>query len=127
MESTSNGIMFLEDIVSINGAAFTLFPESSRTQQDIQAAVNEIKGNRDMIAWHIATEHDRDQHYITLIFRSPLIRKLRWYEINMPAKLIRTERIKGTSVEGYIKQYVLPFTEKIKAENMTRYGEKLLL
>ncbi|TKT84899.1 hypothetical protein [Dyadobacter frigoris] len=90
-------------------------------------AVNEIKNNRDMVSWRVATENDRDQFYITMIFRSALIRAFRWYEINVPAELIRSERRKGTTVEQYIQKYVLDFRQRTKDENVAKYGEKLLL
>jgi hypothetical protein len=125
MENTSNGIMFLENMISSSGAAFTLFPEEQHTREDILAAVNEISRNRDMVRWHIATAYDRDQLYITMIFKSPLIRSFRWYEINVPEKLIRSQRRKGTTVEAYIRKYVLDFRQKTKDENKAKYGEKI--
>lgn len=127
MEYTSNGIMYLDDIVSGSGAAFILFPEQPHTKEDILMAVNEIKNNRDMVSWQVATENDRDQLYMTMIFKSPLIRAFRWYEINVPAELIRLERRKGTTADQYIKKYVLDFRQRTRDENVAKYGEKLII
>jgi|GEM_PF-1787494 len=125
MEYTSNGIMYLDDIVSSTGAVFTLFPEEPHTKEDILMAVNEIQNNRDMVSWRVATENDRDQLYITMIFRSPLIRTFRWYEISVPLELIRSERFKGTTAEQYIQKCVLDFRQRTKDENVAKYGEKI--
>jgi hypothetical protein len=125
MEYTSNGIMYLDDIVSSTGAVFKLFTGVPPTKEDILMAVIEIQNNRDMGSWQVATENDRDQLYITMIFRNPLIRAFRWYEINVPAELIRSERRKGTTVEQYIQKYVLDFRQKTKDENEAKYGEKI--
>lgn len=126
MEYTSNGIMYLEDIVSSSGATFTVFADKQRPREDILAAVNEIKNNRDMVSWKVATENDRDQLYITMIFRNPLIRSCRWYEINVPAQLIREERRKCTTTEQYIQKYVLDFRQRTKDESIAKYGQKIL-
>lgn len=125
MEYTSNGIMFLEDIVSSSGATFTLLADKQHTREDILAAANEIKNNRDMVSWKVATENDRDQLYITMIFRNPLIRSFRWYEINVPVELIRSERRKGTAIEQYIQKYVFDFRQRTKDENIAKYGQKI--
>lgn len=125
MEYTSNGIMYLDEIVSSTGAVFTLFPQELHSKEDILMAVNEIQNSRDMVSWQVATENDWDQLYITMIFRNPLIRSFRWYEINVPVELIRSERQKGTTAEQYIERYVLDFRQKTKDENEAKYGEKI--
>ncbi|GLU56239.1 hypothetical protein [Dyadobacter frigoris] len=80
-----------------------------------------------MVSWQLATENDRDQLYITMIFRNPQIRTFRWFEINMPVVLIREERRKGTTAEQYIQKYVLDFRQRTKEGNVAKYGEKMIV
>lgn len=125
-EYTTNGIMFTEDIISINGAAFVLFPEPQHTKEQLKQAIAEIKDNRDAVSIIIANDEQRDDLYLTTIFRNPAVHHLRWYEINCDKDLIRRERVKGTPPETYISLYVLPNVEAVREANIQKYGDKML-
>lgn len=96
-EHTKSGIPFTEEIASINGAEFVLYPEPSHTKQQIREAIAEIKDNRDVVYIKVADERDRDELYIRNIFRHPLTRPLRWYEVNISD--IREKRKQGVTIE----------------------------
>ena len=108
MEYTSNRILYSDETISSNRAAFTLFPEKEHTAEAIFGAVSEIRNNPDMASWQLATEYDRDQLYITMIFRNALIRLFSRYEINVPAELIPkkgTKELRQSSI--YKNMYLI--------------------
>ena len=118
--------MYTEDITSVNGASFILFPEGKHTVKMIKEAITELMNSRDVVGMRVANEDDRDDLYRTEIFRHPATRPLKWYEINADNKqLIRTERLKGTSADDYVNRYVLPFTAQTKAHNLAQFGDKI--
>lgn len=125
-EKTTNGIMYTEAIISVNGAGFVLFPDRNHTPKMVKGAIAEIRQNRDVVSIRVANEDDRDELYRTEIFRHPAVRPLKWYEINADDKqLLRTERLKGTSADEYVTHFVLPFTEQTKSDNLERFGDKI--
>jgi hypothetical protein len=92
----------------------------------IKAAIRELFNNRDVVSMKVANERDWDERYRTEIFAHPLTRTLRWYEINADDYgLLRRERGKGTSVEEYVKTFVMPFIEETEAVNLNKYGEQI--
>ena len=127
-EKTKNGIEYTDEIASINGAAFVLYPTAEHTEEMIKAAIRELFNDRDVVSMKVANERDWDERYRTEIFAHPLTRNLRWYEINADDyELLRQEREKGTSQaqRKYVKAFVLPFTEETEAVNRNKYGEQI--
>jgi hypothetical protein len=125
-EKTTNGIEYTDEIASINGAAFVLYPTAEHSEEMVKAAIRELFNNRDVVSMKVADERDWDERYRTEIFAHPLTRSLRWYEMNVSDfELIRRERKKGTTAEDYIHRYVLPLTEETKAANLAKYGEQI--
>lgn len=124
-EHTKNGIFFTEEIASINGAEFVLYPEPTHTKQQIREAIAEIKDNRDVVYIKVADERDRDERYIRDIFRHPLTHQLRWFQVNIPSETIREKRKQGLPVVDYIREYVLPFVAETEAGNLKKYGEEI--
>jgi hypothetical protein len=59
------------------------------------------------------------------VFKHPLVRHLKWYEINAYLETIREARLKGTTVEDYIKSLVLPYVAETKSRNLEKYGDKI--
>lgn len=125
LEKTSNGIWFTEDIGSIHGAYFVLFPTDKHTKEDVDAAKKEIRNNRDAIGIKLADEDDWDSIYKTLYFRIPTTKPLRWYEIEQDEKLIRSERKKGTTPAEFVTKFVLPNVEKNKAKMLEKHGKSI--
>jgi hypothetical protein len=62
-ERTTNGIMYTEEIISMHGASFMLFPTADDTPEMITEAKNEIKRDRDVVSLKVATEKDWDELY----------------------------------------------------------------
>lgn len=122
---TSNGILFTEEITSINGASFVLFPEKHHSKEDIQQAKAQIRHERDVVSMTLASEDDRDYLFKGDYFLVPACRPLRWYQIEQNEKLIRSERRKGTTPEDFVIRYVLPFVDRVEAENRAKYGNQL--
>lgn len=124
METTSNGIMFSEDIISINGAAFMLYPAANHTKADIDKAKRELRDQRDVVRLEIANEEDRDELYRAEIFQVPETKSLKWYEINAEdRKLLRKERKAGLTPTQYVQKYVLPFVEQTRNANFKHFGK----
>jgi hypothetical protein len=125
-EKTKNGIEYTDEIASINGAAFVLYPTAGHAEEMVKTAIRELFNDRDVVSMKVANERDWDERYRTEIFAHPSTRSLRWYEINADDYgLLRRERDKGTSVEEYVKTFVLPFTEETEAVNLNKYGEQI--
>ncbi|GAA0536994.1 hypothetical protein [Chitinophaga japonensis] len=125
-EKTKNGIQYTWEIVSENGAGFILFPEPHHTREDIDAALSELRHDRDVVRLRVATVDDWDERYRKEIFSHPLVGKLRWFEINDDPRIINHERRKGTSAEDYVNRFVLPFKECVKAINTACYGKDIV-
>ncbi|MDB5158301.1 MAG: hypothetical protein JWR50_3008 [Mucilaginibacter sp.] len=125
-EKTTNGIEYIDEIASSEGASFVLFPTAGHTPEMIKEAIREIFDNRDVVSLKVANERDWNERYRTEIFAHPLICPLKWYEVNTgDYDQLRRERLKGTAIEEYIKQYVLPFTAETKAKNLKKYGNEM--
>jgi len=125
-EKTSNGILYTEEIASIDGASFMLFPEKGHTPEMIAEATRELRSERDVVSLTVATETDRDELYRSGIFKHPAIRTLRWYEINADdLKVLRRERRKGTTIDSYVENFVPPFTAETKERNQKKYGDRI--
>jgi hypothetical protein len=124
-ERTTNGIMYTEEIISIYGASFMLFPTADDTPEMIAEAKNEIKQDRDVVSLSVATQKDWDELYRGEVFKHPLTRHLKWYEINAYLEIIREERLKGTTIEDYIKRLVLPCVAETRSRNLQKYGDKI--
>jgi len=126
-EKTSNGIEYYDEIAGPDGAGFILYPTAEHTPEMIKSAVRELFNDRDVVSMKVADAKDWDERYRTEIFANPLVRTLRWYEINADDyKLLRREREKGTQPDEYIKSFVLPLTAETKALNLNKYGEQIL-
>jgi hypothetical protein len=125
-EKTTNGIAYTEEITSINGASFILFPDIHHTKDMVAQAKSEIRNSRDVVCIKVASDADRDELYRWDIFREPALRHLRWYEINADDyTLIRAERLKGTSPEVFIEHFVLPCIADTVEHNLQRFGYKI--
>lgn len=124
-EYTTTGMKFTSYLMGSNGAGFILFPDPQHNSQQITAAIAELRNTRDLIRVRIASEDDRDMMYLREIYRQPEVRPLRWYQINTDPKLIRRERLKGTSAAEYVKNNVLPFVKETEANYLQLFGEQL--
>jgi alpha-galactosidase/6-phospho-beta-glucosidase family protein len=125
-EKTNNGIEYEDEIAGINGASFILYPTAEHTPEKIKEAIREIFNNRDVVSLKVSNERDWDERYRSEIFAHPHTRSFRWYEINADDyQLLNRERRKGTTVDEYVRDYVLPFTAETKARNEQRYGDKI--
>jgi hypothetical protein len=126
-EKTKNGIAYTDEIASINGAAFVLYPTAEHTPEMVKAAIEELFNERDVVAMKVANERDWDERYRSEIFAHPWTHALRWFEVNADDyDLLRREREKGTPPEEYIKTFVLPPTAETKAANISKYGHQIL-
>jgi hypothetical protein len=126
-EKTRNGIEYIDEIASIEGAGFVLFPTAEQTPKMVKEAIREIFNDRDVVSLKVANEKDWDERYRSEIFAHPFSRPLRWYEINADDQSeLRAERLKGTTVLDYINRFVLPFTAETKARNIARYGDNII-
>jgi len=125
-EKTTNGIEYTDEIASSDGASFILYPTAEHTTEQVKEAVRELFDNRDVVSMKVANERDWDERYRSEIFAHPLTRPLKWYEINADDyDILHKERLKGTTVEDYVKQYVVPFSAETKARNLEKYGNKI--
>lgn len=121
-----NGIEYTEEIASSEGASFVLFPTARHTTEMVKAAIREIFNNRDVVSMKVANERDWDERYRTEIFAHPQSRHLKWYEISADDyEVLRRERVKGTAVADYVRDFVLPFVAETKAKNLERFGDKI--
>ena len=125
LSTTPNGISYEEDIVSSEGASFILFPEKNQTQDEVKKAKEWIRSNRDVVSIRVAKEDDWDEIYKSEIFRHKLTKPLKWYEIKSDSETIRKERIKGTSIDEYVNNIVLPNIEQTKKELFLKYGDAI--
>lgn len=126
LDKTSNGISYSEEITSINGASFLLFPDENHTKQMIASAKQEIRNSRDVVSIRVASEGDRDEQFRWDIFKNPLVSKLRWYEINADDyTLIRRERLNKTASTDFIERFVLPCIADTVELNLNRFGYKI--
>lgn len=124
-EYTKNGIQYTWDIVSSEGASFILFPEPHHTKEDIKRAKSELRNSRDVVSLFIASEENRDYLYKSDIFQVPEVRKLKWYQVEQDEKLLRRERIKGTTPEEFVKTFVLPFIAETEAKFKAERGDRI--
>lgn len=124
-EYTNTGMKYTSYLMGSRGAGFILFPDPEHNSQQITAAIAELRATRDLIRVRIATEDDRDFIYMREIFRQPGVPGLRWYQINTDAKLIRRERLKGTSPKKYADTYVLPFIEQTEERYRNALGDDI--
>ncbi len=125
-ERTTNGIEFADEIASSEGANFVLIPTAAYTAEQVKEAIREIFDNRDVVYLKVAHERDWDERYRSEIFAHPVTRSLKWYEINADDyELLRRERLKGTSVDDYVRQYVVPFSVETRLRNFKKYGNKM--
>ena len=124
---TTNGIEYSEELYSSEGMAFMLFPAKEHTPEMVKQAIREIFNERDVVSMKVATDRDWDERYRSEIFAHPFTKSLRWYEINADDySLINKERKQGTTVNDFIKRFVLPFSEETKKKNLELFGDKIL-
>jgi hypothetical protein len=124
---TSNGIEYTEELYSSQGMSFILFPAKEHSTEMIKKAVREIFNERDVVSLKVATDRDWDECYRSEIFAHPLVKHLKWYEINADDyEVIRKERKEGTSTEDFIGRLILPFTAETMQKNLGRFGDKIL-
>jgi hypothetical protein len=125
-EKTTNGIEYTDEIASSEGASFVLYPAAEHTPGQIKEAIRELFDNRDVVSMKVANERDWDERYRTEIFAHPLTRPFKWYEINADDyMLLRRERLKGTTVDSYVRQYVVPFSAATRLRNFEKHGNKM--
>ncbi len=124
-EHTKNGILYTWDISSSQGASFILFPEPHHTQEQIRQARQELRNDHDVVSLRVADENDRDYLYKGEIFRIPETRNLKWYQIEQNEKLIRRERIKGTTARAFVDTLVLPFIKETEERFKLKFGDKI--
>ncbi|WP_130855631.1 hypothetical protein [Olivibacter jilunii] len=115
-----NGIEYRADDGGGNRIKFILFPHKFHTKDDIQSARKQLQEMLVTKNIRMARPDDWDNLYIEKVFR--LCSDLQWYEIHIDRKIIRRERIKGTSIEEYKKSYILPKVEAEKKRNYSKYG-----
>ena len=130
LERTSNGVPYDWELVGPAGARFMIYPEPHHTKYDIKKAKSILRNERDVISLSIADDLDLDRLYRAAIFRLPEIRPLKWYEINADnPKLIRQERLAGTSAIDYAEKWVLPisFVEQTRKNNLEKFGEAIFI
>ena len=126
VEYTSNAIAYTWELAGSEGASFILYPNKDHTQKQIADAKRELRNQRDVVHMKIASEEDRDYLYKSAIFRVPSTSKLKWYEIEQDEKIIRQERLKGTSPLEYVKKIVRPNIKKTTEDMIKKFGEKIL-
>jgi hypothetical protein len=125
-EKTTNGIEYTEELAGSNGMAFMLFPTPEHTTEMIKTAIRDMFDIRDVVSLKVANEQDWDERYRSEIFAHPLIRPYRWFEIKAgDYDTLRRERLNGTTVEDYVKQYVIPFADETRKKNWAKYGDKM--
>lgn len=125
-ERTRNGIRYTESLAGSDGMGFILFPSDGDTPDRVAAAVQELRRERDVVALRVATPDDRDEDYVTEIFRQPAVKHLRWYEIYAGEwERIRREREAGTTAADYVERWVLPFVDDTRLANFQRFGENI--
>jgi len=125
LDKTSNGIPFSEDISSIDGASFILFPKRTHSPEEIAFAKREIRVERDVVSLKVAKEEDKDEQYKSEIFSHPETRKLKWYQIEQDENLIRRERKKGTTPNLFVLRYVLPYIKRTEKKFKKEHGESM--
>lgn len=125
IETTSNGLEYTWELTGSQGAAFTLFPAAKHSKADVEAAKRELRDTRDVVSIRVANDDDLDQRYKSAYFADPRTRPLRWYEIQQDEKLIRKCRKEGLPPAEFVTIHVLPFIESVKAQNLTRFGERI--
>jgi len=125
-EYTANGILYEWELAGPQGASFLLFPGSEHTPEDIKKAKQWLRNNKDVVWLRVANEDDRDQQYRGEIFSHPGTKHLKWYQMNVDnPKLIREQRLAGTSIDDYVKKFVLPFVEQSEKEHLAQHGDKM--
>lgn len=124
-EYTGNGILYTWDLAGSAGAAFILFPDANHTKADIDTAKAWLRDNHDVVRLHVATDEDRDYLYKGEIFQQPETKPLKWYEIEQDEKIIRRERLKGTSAADFVKNIVLPNVQQTHDKLLAKHGDKI--
>lgn len=125
LETTSNGVPYTWELAGSEGAAFILFPEPEHTKEQVNAAIAELRFQRDVVHLRLANDDDRDHLYRREIFRMPQVRPLRWYQVYETPELIRQHRRQGTTPADYVTQFVLPNIELATTINLEKYGDKI--
>lgn len=126
-EYTESGMMYTWELAGPHGAAFILFPDYTDTKLDVDRAKRELRNSRDVTSIKTANDVDRDSEYKFEYFRDPRMRDLRWYQINQDEKLIRKERLAGTSPKDFVTNHVLPFTSRTEQEFLKKSGDSIYL
>ena len=124
-EYTNNGIMYTWELAGSQGASFILFPTADNTQEQINAAKQELRNSHDVVSLRVASEEDMDDLYKTDYFRDKRVRPLKWYQIEQDEKLIRKARKAGVTIDQFVTDYVLPFTNLVEAKMLEKYGQKM--
>lgn len=119
------GIPYTWDLAGSRGANFILYPTSDHSPELIAQAKNNLRVNHDVVSVHVATAEDRDRLYKEEYFRAPRTVPLRWYQIEQDEKLIRRERLKGTTPTEFVERFVLPFIKQTEAKFLETYGEHI--
>lgn len=121
---TTQGIGYSEDLCC-SGAYVILFPGPEHSQADRLAALEEIRHKLDIVSLRLATKEDYDELFRSEIFRHPLTKPLHWFEINAEREVVAL-RPEGITVDEYVKQFVLPSVDQIRAYNTMHFGDKIL-
>lgn len=122
LERTRNGVPYDWSLSGPDGATFLLFPEPHHTKEDVKAAKRQIRDEQDCVGLRVAQDDDYDYLYRSSIFRVPETKMLQWFEMNVDdEKLIRRERLAGTTPQEYVDRYVLPFVKQTREANFAKH------
>ena len=125
-ETTANGIEYEYGVV-YQGAHFILYTTDQHTPEQINTAKADLRKRFDVITIKVANDHQWDERYKCEISAHPLVKHLRWFEIDTDDdKKIHQHRLKGTPIEVYINLFVLPNVQQTKAKNIELYGEEII-
>jgi len=125
-EYTDNGVAYTYDICSSEGASFILYPNSNHSKADVKIAKAWLRRQHDVVSLSIASDEDRDQDYRAAIFRESLTKPMPWYQINADdMKVIRKERLAGTSPLEFVLKHVVGQEKDTEAKNLIRRGQKM--
>jgi hypothetical protein len=93
--------------------------------QQINEARKELRNSRDVVSLTVADDYDYDDLYKAEIFRVQSTKLLAWYQIQQDERIIRRERIKGTSAEEFVEKYVLPFIKQTEEAFRMKFGDRI--
>jgi len=124
LDRTSNGVPYHWWLAGPEGGHFMLFLNPNLTRSGAEGARNELRRDRDVVSFRKPTMEDWYALYRNAVFAHPDVKKFKWYEVNIDD--IETEYRKGTTVDNYVKGFVLPHRESTKQKIIERNGVEAL-